>query len=319
MNRPAALLIVAAAASSASAVSYPGNPSDFYLTSDTSSEVYQYERNSPWSYVPGTYTGSAKPMVFSNNVQTQFNALYLGAVAGPNQNFFLGGFAGLVEIDSTTGAFVQQIGSGGGARLGPAQAPNGNIAVGGPTGIDEFNSTTGAYVRTINNYTGNGYSMLTFSGDTMYASTWGSGGASTIKQYSFTTGLGTGPDIAVPFTPQEIAIGPDGALYASALYNAPYEGVYRYDGSSWSVFADTTPLAGTGPHGFAWDPVNFDLYLAMQTGEIQRFNGTTGAYLNQIDAIPTKLTDVLFKRTVPAPASCSLLVLAGAAAARRRR
>jgi hypothetical protein len=277
---------------------------------------------SPWNYVPGTYVGVAKPMVFSGNTQTGGNfGYYLGCVAGPTQNFFVGSFSGLNQVNSNTGAHVSSIGAGGGARLGPATAPNGNVAVGGLSGIEEYNSTTGAFVRTVNNY-GSGFNLLCFDGDTMYATQWQTGGGTTIKQFSFTTGASTGPDIAVPFSPQEIGIGPDGALYASGLYDGTtYSGVLRYNGSAWTMFADAEANgpSGTGPHGFAWDPVNFDLYLAYQTGEIERYNGFTGQYLNRIDTIATKLTDVLFKVQVPAPSSLALLGLGGLVAARRRR
>jgi DNA-binding beta-propeller fold protein YncE len=153
----------------------------------------------------------------------------------------------------------------------------------------------------------------------MFATQWGFSGATAIKQFNFVTGAPSGPDIAVPFIPQEIAMGPDGALYASALYDSPvYEGVYRYDGSVWNVFADTVPLSGTGPHGFAFDPINDDLYLAMQTGEILRFDGNTGDFLNQANFVPTKLTDILFHE-IPAPGALVTLALGGAAAWRRRR
>jgi hypothetical protein len=297
--------------------SFPGNPLDMYITSDTANEVYQYERTSPWAYVPGTYAGIAKPQVFSNASQfAPSGGMYLGCVAGPNQNFWIGGFNGLTQIHSNTGANVMSI--GGGARLGPATGPNGNVVVGGPSGIEEFDSTTGSFVRTINGFGGGG-AMFAFSGNNMYSTTWGSG-PTTIKQFDFISGLSSGPDIPCPFGAQKLAIGPDGSLYASALYDSPtYEGVYRWNGSSWSAFANTLALSGTGPHGFAWDPVSLDLYMAFQTGEIHRFDGLTGAYLSTIDVVQTKLTDIFFKRTVPTPGAAVLLGMGGLMVAGRRR
>lgn len=309
-----ALAVVAAAAGCAMAGSFPGNPADMYLTSDAANEVYQFERTSPWNYVPGTYAGTAMPQVFSNTSQVGPIAMYLGCVAGPNQDFWLGGFGGLVRINSSTGAQIQNV--AGGARLGPAEAPNGNVAVGGPSGIEEFD-TSGNFVRTITP-TGNGNALLTFNGNTMYSVPWGFG-PQTIQLHDFVTGSPTG-SIPVPFAPQEIAFGPDGALYASALYESPsFEGLYRWDGSAWNLFADTSSLPGTGPHGFAWDPASLDLYLAFQTGEVQRFDGLTGAHLNQIAFVPTKLTDILFTEVVPAPGSLAVLGLGGVVAMRRRR
>jgi hypothetical protein len=320
MNRSTVILGVVGAVAltgQALAQSFPGNPADMYLTSDTANEVYQYERTSPFNYVPGTWAGIAKPQVFTNTSQVGGIGLYLGCVAGPNQNFWLGGFGGVTQINSNTGSFVSTMATG--VRVGPATAPNGNVVVGGPTGIEEYDSTTGAFVRTVNNH-GDGYNMYAFSGNTMFTTQWSGGSGSTVKVFDFISGAQTGADIAVPFAAQKLAIGPDGALYAAALYTSPtFEGVYRYNGSGWTLFADTSTLSGTGPHGFAWDPVSLDLYMAFQTGEIQRFNGVTGAYLSQIDVVNTKLTDIFFKQVVPAPASLALLGLGGLAAARRRR
>ncbi|HYE63018.1 MAG TPA: WD40 repeat domain-containing protein [Phycisphaerales bacterium] len=298
--------------------SFPGNPLDMYVTSDTANEVYQYERSSPWSYVPGAYSGIAKPQVFSN--QSQFSpsmAMYLGCVAGPNQNFWIGGFSGLTQIHSTTGANVSSM--GGGTRIGPATAPNGNVVVGGPTGVEEYDSTSGAFVCTVNGY-GDGYNMFAFSGNTMYTTQWSGGSSSTVKVFDFVTGSQIGADISVPFAAQKLAIGPDGALYASALYTSPaFEGVYRWNGSAWGVFASSLAQSGTGPHGFAWDPVSLDLYMAFQTGEIHRYDGLTGAYLNTIDTVQTKLTDIFFKRTVPTPGAVGLLCAGGLLVGSRRR
>lgn len=298
-----------------------GDPNDIYVTSDTNHEVYQFQRNNPWAHVPGSYAGSlggSYSQVFSNVSQVGSIAPYLGAVAGPSQNFWIGGFGGLTEIDSTSGAFVQAVG-GATARLGPAKAPNGNIMVGGPTGIEEFNSTSGAFVRTIAGV-GNGFNLLTYRANEVFQTTWSSFGGSVIKRVDFTSGLPTGADINAPFAAQEIGFGPDGALYATALYEGiGTEGLWRYDfgTSSWTRWCNTDSLTGTGPHGFAFDPSNFDIYLAFQTGEIQRFD-VAGNYLNQINFVPTKLTDILFKVQVPEPTSLLMLGVAGLFLTRRR-
>lgn len=298
-----------------------GDPNDIYVTSDTANEIYQFQRTSPWAHVPGSYPGSlggTYSQVFSNQSQIGAIGTYLGAVAGPNQNFFIGGLGGgLTEIDSSTGTAVQTVATG--PRAGPAKAPNGNIMVGGPTGIEEFNSTTGAFVRTVS-AVGDGYNLLTHRGNEIFTSNWVGGAAFGIKRRDWITGLPTGPDIATPFWAQEIGFGPDGALYATALYEGPgVEGLWRYDFTlgSWSHYIDTTSLAGTGPHGFTFDPANFDIYLAFQTGELYRFD-VSGAYLNQIAFVPTKLTDVLFKTVVPEPSAFALLAVAGLWALRRR-
>jgi len=225
----------------------------------------------------------------------------------------------LQKIDSATGANVSLI--AGGARLGPAQAPNDNIVVGGPTGIEEYDSNTGAFVRTINGV-GNGNNMFTFKGDEMFVANWGTSATSFfIQRYSFTTGATTGATIPVAFAPQEIGIGPDGALYATALYEGPgVEGLWRYDfgTTSWSQYIDVQALAGGGPHGFTFDPINFDIYMAFNSGEIYRFD-QSGAFLNLANFVPTKLTDILFKRTVPEPGAVTVLLAGTALGLRRRR
>ncbi|MCB9838166.1 MAG: PEP-CTERM sorting domain-containing protein [Phycisphaeraceae bacterium] len=299
-----------------------GDPNDMYVTSDAHSEVYQFERTSPWAHVPGNYVGGlggSYSQVFSNSTQLSSNAPYLGAVAGNNQDFFIGGFGSLQKIDSATGASLGMIGAAG-SRLGPAQAPNDNIVVGGPTGIEEFDSNTGAFVRTVNGV-GDGGNLFTFKGDEMFVANWFGGSGFGIQRYSFTTGAVTGATIPVPFGPQEIGIGPDGALYATALYEGPgVEGLWRYDfgAGTWSQYIDVQFLAGGGPHGFTFDPINFDIYMAFNSGEIYRFD-QSGAFLNLANFVPTKLTDILFKRTVPEPGALTLLLAGSGLAIRRRR
>lgn len=300
-----------------------GDPNDIYVMSDAHSELYQFERTPPFNHVPGSYPGGlggTYSNVFSNAAQLGPNAPYLGAVAGTNQDFFIGGFGGLTKINSATGAFIQSV--GGGARLGPAKAPNGNIVVGGPTGTEEYDPDTGAFVRFVTTV-GDGYNLHTFNGNEMFTSNWSAGAGFGIQRNNFITGATSNPTIATPFWPQEIGFGPDGALYATALYEgAGVEGLWRYDMGlgTWSHFIDTTSLLGGGPHGFTYDPANFDCFMAFNSGEIYRFNGITGAYIDQPNFVPTKLTDILFKQVIPEPAS-ALLLFAGSmfVVARRRR
>jgi len=298
-----------------------GDPNDIYVMSDAHSEVYQYGRTNPWPYVPGSYAGFLSPPwnnVFSNSTQTGPNAPYLGAVAGTNDDLFIGGFGGLTRLDSATGAQVQIVATG--LRIGPAKAPNGNIVVGGPTGTEEYNPDTGAFVRTVEGY-GSGYNLHAFRGNEMFVSQWGGSGATVIKRFDFTSGLSSGADIAVPFVPQEIGFGPGNVLLASALYEGdPTAGLWRYNEgpATWTQVIQTDPYTTGAPHGFTIDPVNGDIYMACYTGDLLRFDSAYN-YLNTIDTIPTKLTDVLFHRVVPEPASMALLGLGAVALLRRRR
>lgn len=318
--------IVAAIAIGAIAVSTAhaqiGDPNDLYVLSDAAHEVYQFDRSPPFNYVPGNYAGSlggSYASVFSNSAQLGTNSPYLGAVAGSDDDFFIGGFSALTKIDSSTGAFLQTTATG--QRLGPAKAPNGNIVVGGPTGTEEFDSDTGALVRTVSG-AGNGYNLHAFRGNEMFVANWSGGSSFGIKRFDFTTGMSTGADIAVPFGPQEIGFGPDGALYATALYEGPgVEGMWRYDfgTASWSQFIDTQTLVGDGPHGFTYDPVTFDIFMAFNTGQIYRFNGYSGAYIDSPNFVPSKLTDILFTEVIPEPATALLLLIGAGGVATRRR
>lgn len=318
----ACALVVALAATSLAQAGLTGDPNDIYALSDAVNEVYQFDRLPPFPHVPGAYAGvlgGTYSNVFSNSSQVGFISPYLGAVSGTNQDFFIGGFGALTKIDSTTGAFIQTVATG--ARLGPAESPNGNIVVGGPTGVEEYDSNTGAFVRTVV-ASGDGGNLHAFNGNNMYVANWFGGSGFGIKRYDFVSGASLGADIAVPFAPQEIGFGPDGALYATALYEGPgVEGLWRYDFglSSWSQFIDVQSLPGGGPHGFTYDPVTFDCFMAFNSGEIYRFNGFTGAYIDQPNYVPTKLTDILFKEVVPEPGTLGLLALGAGFVIRRRR
>lgn len=299
-----------------------GDPNDIYVLDDALSNVYQYDRNL-LTYVPGNYTpsglGPPYNYVFSNSPQLQANAPYLGAVAGPSQNFFIGGLVnGLVEIDSSSGAYVKTIAPG--LRAGPAEAPNGNLVVGGPTGVEEYDPISGNFVRTVTAY-GSGLNVHTFRGNELFVSTWGYSLTTPIKRFDFTTGLPSGADITAPFGVQEIGIGPDGNLYGSDIgIEDGIEGLWKYDFGTglWTLHIDTASVAGGGAHGFTMDPVNYDIYLAFYTGQLHRYS-FGGTYLGLVDSLPTKLTDVLFKQVVPEPGSLGLLGLGGLVLLRRRR
>lgn len=308
------------ALSAASVYAQPGSINDLYIISDSANEVYQFERDG--TYVPGTYPGFAAPQVFSNQSQVGGIAAYIGAFGGPNNNFFIGGFSGVTEIDGDTGAFVRTYG-GASRRPGVAIGPDGDLMTSGFGGVDVWDTNTGAFLRTIPS--GSGDHIMARRGNDVYIGTWNSAGAG-IEIRDYYTGATTGATIPIPFGPHEIEFGPDGALYASSLYefNPAMTGVWRYDfgTGSWSPFALAAAAGGTGvytngPHCFAFDPINGDLLTAFADGEIHRWNGVTGAYINQFGFVPTKLTDILFK-PVPEPTTMLTLGLGVLVLARRR-
>ena len=91
-----------------SAMAQAGSVNDAYVFGDGTSQVYQV--NLAGSEVTNPRTGSH----FAMNFDTQFISPYRATWGGVNNNFYIGGFGGVTEIDGNTGQFVKQIGSGAG-------------------------------------------------------------------------------------------------------------------------------------------------------------------------------------------------------------
>ncbi len=86
----------------------------------------------------------------------------------------------------------------------------------------------------------------------------------------------------ISYTPEEMTFGPDGKLYIGD-YVSPGR-IYQHDITDmvWTddaVFTTGMPAASTRTEQFAFGP-DGNLYVSRLSGEILRFNGTTGAYID---------------------------------------
>jgi hypothetical protein len=219
MVRIASALLVTVLAGTA--VAQPGNVNDAYIFGDGSSQVYQVTLGG--TEVINPRTGSH----FALNSDTRFINPYRATWGGVNNNFYIGGFGGLTEIDGNTGAFVKQIGSG--ASLDVQVSYLGTTLYrGSGSGIDEHDIATGAYIRTLTAGTGaGGYSLMKSRGTDLYVTGWNGNNIVKVDQI---TGATTGVINAAPFAIQALEFDSLGNFYASALYEGGSTmGVWKYN------------------------------------------------------------------------------------------
>ena len=297
-----------------SAMAQAGSVNDAYVFGDGTSQVYQV--NLAGSEVTNPRTGSH----FAMNFDTQFISPYRATWGGVNNNFYIGGFGGVTEIDGNTGQFVKQIGSGAGLDVKVSYLGT-TIFRGDGLGVGEYDIATGTRLRTLSGAGANS-ALMASRGQDLYVGNWQAGGITKVDQV---TGATLGTLTSTPFGLQALEFDSLGNLYASGLYeSAAISGVWKYDFGSgtWNMFAQASSAPGggsypNGPHGFTFG-ADGDLYMAFARGSVEVYDGQTGAWLRTLWTVADKLCDVQFK-PVPTPGSLALMGVAAVAAGRRRR
>lgn len=314
MNRFAFTLVFAGLAGVASAQT--GSVNDAYVFGDVTSQVYQVTLGG--TEVLNSRTGNSH---FALAGDTSFVTPYRATWGGTANNFYIGGFSGLTEIDGTTGAFVKQIGSG--AALDVQVSYLGTTLYRGDSlGIGEYDIATGNRIRTLTGGVGaGGNHLMRARGSDMWVSSWG---GATVERYDQVTGTLLQTITNTPFGCQALETDSYGNLYASGLYEgAAVSGVWKYDFGTgqWNMFAPATAAGGggypNGPHGFTFG-TDGNLYVAFASGSVEVYNGATGAFMHRMWSVADKLTDIKFK-PVPTPGGLALLGVVALGAGRRRR
>jgi WD40 repeat protein len=181
-----------------------------------------------------------------------------------------------------------------------AHALDGNLYVvssgSGTSEIKRYNSNTGAFVDNFVPESTGFLRDITFRPDgNLYVVSSGSDTSSEIKRYNGTTGafidnitLSGGSD-GGPVSPGDLTFGPDGNLYGIVEPPHALGEIKRYNGTT-GVFIDTFVSAGSGglshPTEITFGP-DGNLYaggigapIFGSPGDIKRYNGTTGAFIN---------------------------------------
>ncbi|HTB11249.1 MAG TPA: NHL repeat-containing protein [Bryobacteraceae bacterium] len=204
---------------------------------------------------------------------------------------FSSGNGSVNYFDATTGAFILKAAAPGNSMSLPGQmaiGPNGNLYVADGAGvIDVFNSTTGAFLNQFGSGTLSAPSGLAFSSSgNLYVSdsTGGNGFIDEFDAAGDFLGQTIAPGGALEF-PNALTFGPDGNLYIADENSG---NIYQYNLTTMalSVFASDSSANVNlvfGPNG--------ELYVmsALNSGTVEVFNGTTGAFIGAFGNTGTAL------------------------------
>jgi streptogramin lyase len=249
--------------------------------------------------------------------------LPLGATLGPDGNLYVsdGANPGFVNrYNANSGAFINTFvtaGSGGMTNAAaPVFGPDGNLYVASfaDSTVKRYNGTTGAF---INNFSSVGSPVdLRWgpSGDLYVASRGGS-----VFRVNGVTGanLGTFASSGALSGAEHILFGPNGDLYLSGDANGGK--IRRFNGATGALVGDV--LVGLSDNtGFLFDS-NGDLLVARsQLDRVDRYNATTGAFIQTLVAAgvggPDGPNALIY---VPEPSSACLITAAAAFLAARRK
>lgn len=242
----------------------------------------------------------------------------VGLAFGPDGNLYVSsaGNGAILRYNGQTGAFINTFaivpGSlfPSGVPQGLTFGPDGNLYVSDSFDgrIDRFNGQTGAFMGVFSSGVGLFPSEgLVFGPDgNLYVASM-----ETVMRFDGITGVYLG-DFAVDRAgARELTFGPDGNLYVTSA-----DGVDRFNGQTGLLMGVFASSDTSTSFGLAFGP-DQNLYVSQLIGPglVQRFNGTTGAFIeNFVESGPPNSSSwlvapyylVFSPGTMPAPAPSSL-------------